>query len=132
PHVDAGPLGVDRPVDGGHQRGDVAALGVAGPQAHERHLPVHPGDTRAVVAPGTDDPGDVGAVLAGVLRIAVAGHGVVAVGAGRAAADAPRVRPEVGHQVGMGQIDAAVHDADDDVGRPGGGRPGGFGVHVGA
>src|SRR5207249_834398 len=84
-----------------------------------------------VVARRPDRAGNVRAVVVVVHRVAGTGDRVVAVGTGRAAPDAARVRPDVGRQVGVGIVDARVHHGHHHVFRAGRHRPGGHRLDVG-
>src|SRR5262249_44521471 len=127
-----------RVADRLHRSGYVA--GAVGADELERHQPHHRADAghaAAVSGDRADDAGHVRAVAV-VVRWGVVVVGevpappvvdvavVVVVDAVVAAARAvlPRVDPEVAGQVGMGQVDAGVDDADGDAAAAGSDAPG--------
>ena len=128
---------VDRGDGGG---GGAVASGVEEFQRDQRHAPGDAGDADGVVSDGADRSRDVRTVPEVIHRIVVvvvevpAVHVVqeaVLVIVDAVAGDLARVGPDVGRQVGMRVVDAAVDDADDDRTIAGGDRPGGLGRDVG-
>src|SRR5206468_3865109 len=105
-------LDLQHPVHSFQEVARVANVAVVNPlDGQDRGCPVHAGNSGAVIAGGSDDPGDVRAVSA---IVAVVVHGVadarddvITVGARRAAGDAG-VGPDVGDQVGMGVLHAQI------------------------
>ena len=132
---DVGAAG-DGVIDAGGDVGHGAAAGRRKSfDRHELDLPRDPGDADVVIADGADRARDVRAVAAVVGGVA-ADHdtaaadevGAVAIigGGGRG------IDPEIGGEVLMGEVQAGIHDGDDDVGRVADQVPRGEGLDVGA
>src|SRR5262249_24208377 len=116
------------------------AGGVEELERHEADVPIDAGDADAVVADRPDGAGHVGAVAVVVHGVAVVVHEVVAVDVidvavvvvvDAVAGDFAGVGPDVGGQVGVVVVDAALDDGDGDAAGAGGRVPGLGGVDVG-
>ena len=120
-------------VDRSHRvAGGAAAATAEELQAHDRDLPVHANDARAIVANAADGARDMGAVTVVVHRVAVVVDEIVAVDVvdkavavvvHAVARNLTRVLPGIGSKVAMGVVDAGVDDSDHDIPRTGGDIP---------
>ena len=127
-------------VDGLDDRTRVAdAATVLNLERHQRHLPADPSDTDAIVAHGPDDARDMGAVAVAIGHLVIVVDEVPAVGVvliavlvivNGIARGVTRIRPDVGGQIGMGDVDAGVDHRHDDVPRTGRHAPSLRGIDV--